>query len=1157
MNKPADQSVRSLALDPSQSFIVQAPAGSGKTELLTRRVLTLLAHVNEPEDILAITFTRKAASEMRQRVVETLQRASTAPVSTDPYELEGQALAEQVLQRDKLRCWQLLNNPQRLNLRTIDSMATQLAHRLPVTSTLGAPTGLVENAEALYQEAARRFIESNLQSLDLVLLHLGNKFDRAQTLLASLLSKRDQWKRHVYNAGDDHGALREVLESMLAELIESRLQHLISTVPPGLQSRLLPCLSKAVDYALAGVDGDLSELGWEMQQWHSMECLPGEHDSDLNAWASIAFALLTTQNKPRVRLSVREGFPPKSAAKKLGVDGIELEHHKQAMVDVLASVEQSPDFIEALVEVRKLPAPVYKDEQWALLSQLLTVLPDLLIELQLVFAENAVVDFTEISARAALALGSDEAPTDLALAMDLSLKHLLVDEFQDTSHTQFRLFQQLVNSWEAGDGRTFFAVGDPMQSIYRFREGDVALFTQVQEHGIGGVQVTPLTLSVNFRSSPVVTNWVNKSFSSIFPDHADTDIGAVPYSASQAFRDYSGVVEVHPLISVEKLAEARHVAQLCADAIVDDPEHGVAILVRSRAQTPEIFKALRERNLAYEAIDMDLLGERLVVRDLITLTMALRYPHDRLHWLSLLRAPFVGLCLHDLYALMHDADKQAAVIERMYDTDIVSTLSDDGQRRIQRLLVEIEPAIKHSMRGRLVPWVESVWLNLGGPAVCDDESDLDAANRAVALLYQLEAQGELWQKSSIESAMAGLYAAPANNDTCQIQIMTLHKSKGLEFDTVILPALDRSARADSTQLLNWFESTLDGAPQLLLAPFESSGVPVNQRDRINKLVQRARERCDFQEKLRLLYVACTRAKRRLHLVARCSYNHEKGEINAPRAASLLAPLWPLLKDTFASSAPAEASADELKNSNVVDDIAPDISVTAAPSANALPFQRMDLDARMPYFESFQWTAQVETQEPNDRHDIEFQWAGRDARDIGTVVHEQLQILADSPSLQNVDSDNTARLDIIRRQLKNLGVNGASIDNAVSSVVKALDRTLSDERGRWTLESHNEARSEWALTVPIDSVDRSSAKRVIIDRTFVDDDGVRWIVDYKTGDHEGSDIDVFLDREQERYTDQLNQYADIVRQFDKRPVKVGLYFPMLGGWREWTPDSCKE
>jgi len=484
MNKPADQSVRSLALDPSQSFIVQAPAGSGKTELLTRRVLTLLAHVNEPEDILAITFTRKAASEMRQRVVETLQRASTAPVSTDPYELEGQALAEQVLQRDKLRCWQLLNNPQRLNLRTIDSMATQLAHRLPVTSTLGAPTGLVENAEALYQEAARRFIESNLQSLDLVLLHLGNKFDRAQTLLASLLSKRDQWKRHVYNAGDDHGALREVLESMLAELIESRLQHLISTVPPGLQSRLLPCLSKAV----------------------------------------------TTQNKPRVRLSVREGFPPKSAAKKLGVDGIELEHHKQAMVDVLASVEQSPDFIEALVEVRKLPAPVYKDEQWALLSQLLTVLPDLLIELQLVFAENAVVDFTEISARAALALGSDEAPTDLALAMDLSLKHLLVDEFQDTSHTQFRLFQQLVNSWEAGDGRTFFAVGDPMQSIYRFREGDVALFTQVQEHGIGGVQVTPLTLSVNFRSSPVVTNWVNKSFSSIFPDHADTDIGAVPYS---------------------------------------------------------------------------------------------------------------------------------------------------------------------------------------------------------------------------------------------------------------------------------------------------------------------------------------------------------------------------------------------------------------------------------------------------------------------------------------------------------------------------------------------------------------------------------------------------------------------------------------------------
>ena len=1148
---PIDQDVRTRALDYTASFIVQAPAGSGKTELLTRRVLTLLCYVDEPEEILAITFTRKAASEMRQRVVEMLHHASTDPETDDPYELEGIGLAKRVLQRDAQGGWQLLKNPQRLNLRTIDALATQLAHRLPVTSTLGAPTGLIENADALYQEAARRFIESNLQSLDLVLLHLGNKLDKAQHLLAGLLTKRDQWKRHVYNAGNDHEALREILQGMLAELIESRLQHLCSTVPPELEAGLLPCLLRAAEFALAEAEGDLSELCWEMQLWHKMHTLPGDDISDLDVWGSVAHALLTGQNQLRKRLTKNEGFPPKGDAKKLSVTGAELELHKQTMVDVIASLEQTPEFLDALVEVRKLPAPVYKDEQWALLSQLLTVLPELLIELQLVFAENARVDFSEISARAALALGTDDAPTDLALAMDLKLKHLLVDEFQDTSLTQFKLFQQLVRPWEEGDGRTFFAVGDPMQSIYRFREGDVALFTQVQERGIAGVNVSPLTLTVNFRAAPVVTKWVNETFSEIFPPQADTDTGAVPYSPSEAHREYQGSVQVHPLIDVDKQSEAAKVAQLCTDAIADDPEHSVAILVRSRAQTPEIFKALRHHELAFEAIDMDLLGERLVVRDLITLTMALRYPHDKLHWLSLLRAPFVGLCLHDLHALMHDAGRQAAVIERLQDDDVQCALSDDGRQRIARLLHVIEPAMKRSMRSRLVPWVESVWLNLGGPAVCADNIDLDAANRSIALLYQLEAQGELWSKSVIETAMAGLYAAPANTATCQIQVMTLHKSKGLEFDTVILPALDRRSRADGTQLLNWFESTLDGAPQLLIAPFEATGIGTYQRDRINKLVQRAKERCDSQEKLRLLYVACTRAKRHLHLLARSSYNADKQEVRAPIAASLLAPLWPLLKEQFEAS--VANLLDEASGASMLSSPASaDDSINAA--SNAASFQRLPLDARLPAFAPFQWQSNAAVEENQDRQALEFQWAGRDARDIGTVVHDQLQMLADIalPSLDN--DDVQARQGIIRRQLKNLGVNDAGLEIAVSKVLKALANTLGDERGRWILQPHKDARSEWALTVPVETAGYKTAKQVIIDRTFVDADGTRWIVDYKTGDHEGGEVKAFLDREQERYSNQLEAYADIIRRMDNRPVKAGLYFPMLKGWREWEPGT---
>ena len=215
-NAPADAAVRDTALDPSRSFIVQAPAGSGKTELLTRRVLKLLTLVDEPEEVLSITFTRKAASEMRARVVETLQAAANNIEPDNAYQREGIELARAVLQRDTERDWQLLQNTQRLNLRTIDALCTTLAHRLPVVSQLGGPAGLVDDPRPLYQRAAERLLDNNADDLDLLLLQLGNRQEYVQGLLADLLSNRDQWSEYV-RSGLPHDELREILEYKLAE----------------------------------------------------------------------------------------------------------------------------------------------------------------------------------------------------------------------------------------------------------------------------------------------------------------------------------------------------------------------------------------------------------------------------------------------------------------------------------------------------------------------------------------------------------------------------------------------------------------------------------------------------------------------------------------------------------------------------------------------------------------------------------------------------------------------------------------------------------------------------------------------------------------------------------------------------------------------------
>ncbi len=154
-----DQAVREELLIPNQSFIVQAPAGSGKTELLTQRILALLAVVDKPENILAITFTRKAAAEMKNRVVASLQMANL-PEPKAEYEKRRWLLACKALARDKLNGWRLLDNPSRLNITTIDSLSASLSAALPLLSQTGALPKIAENATQYYQQAADNLLDS-------------------------------------------------------------------------------------------------------------------------------------------------------------------------------------------------------------------------------------------------------------------------------------------------------------------------------------------------------------------------------------------------------------------------------------------------------------------------------------------------------------------------------------------------------------------------------------------------------------------------------------------------------------------------------------------------------------------------------------------------------------------------------------------------------------------------------------------------------------------------------------------------------------------------------------------------------------------------------------------------------------------------------------
>src|SRR5205085_4777358 len=183
----------------------------------------------------------------------------------------------------------------------------------------------------------------------------------------------------------------------------------------------------------------------------------------------------------------------------------------------------------------RAPAEKYTDEQWQTLSAMLELLPRAAAHLKLVFAERGETDFSEVAQGAVRALGTADSPTDLLLALDTRIRHILVDEFQDTSYSQWELLERLTAGWtmegELRDsGRTLFLVGDPMQSIYRFREAKVALFLQAWDAGLGSVKLERLTLTTNFRSQAGLVDWYNASFPAILPAEADPASRAVPYS---------------------------------------------------------------------------------------------------------------------------------------------------------------------------------------------------------------------------------------------------------------------------------------------------------------------------------------------------------------------------------------------------------------------------------------------------------------------------------------------------------------------------------------------------------------------------------------------------------------------------------------------------
>ncbi len=1116
---PMDEAVRKEALNPEGSFIVQAPAGSGKTELLTQRYLTLLARVDQPEEVLAITFTRKAAAEMRNRVLSAIESADApTPIDDTPHKRFTRELGRAVLERSRERGWDLLRTPGRLRVQTIDSFCASTVSQRPMQTGFGAAADVAEENQGrtqLYRQAALNTIKSMLvpahdksAAMKRALVHLDNNVALVIELVSEMLQRRDQWERYV--SGQNQTGLRQQFEDVLKRIVEGALRHLRECVPQRLGAEIAALLAIA--------ERNLSEEGRDnrLLALHGMTALPSCTGESLEQWRAVQWFLQTQKGTWRVKPNITIGFPTSAREAKKRCE--DLLNELQA--------EGYEDFRDALESLGQLPATKFEDSQWEVLEALLAILPLAIAELKKLFRESAATDFIEISQGALTALESSKSH---------ALQHLLVDEFQDTSVMQWRIFNALVGGWEPDDGHTVFLVGDPMQSIYRFRQAEVGLFLQARQQGFGKLKPKPLSLQVNFRSDVALVDWFNARFESVFGDADDSSRGLVSFNRCFAGPGKRTGAEPQMHWATDAEDEAAKTVATVRDALKEDGS--IAILVRARTHLPAIIEALQTAEIQFEAIEIQKLGERAVIRDLLMLTRALLHPADRLAWIAVLRAPWCGMTLNDLHALCgHD---QKSAIWDCISGDI-SAVSEDGRARLERTRAVLSAAIQQRLRVPLRQWVEGTWIALGGPACLSDAADLENAESFFELLEAADQTGGL-NPEDLVAAFDGLFAKSQTGGDVRVQVMTIHKAKGLEFDTVIVPGLARGARNDNSRLLLWEERTTESRTELLLAPITQKGA--EEKDPIYRYLQKAEAARKTEEDKRLLYVAVTRAKRALHLVAAPKLRKKDNELSG--SGSLLQFLWPDLKRNLQGSEDEErllAAQEERDN----------LTIAAAEEHVPMMLRRLPVDWRLPDApEPLRWAAEdVRTPVP-DGERITYDWVSERLRHIGTVVHAMTQRIARDGlkcwPAERIRQSNS----LYKAALAERGLGQAEVDQAAADVEQALLGLVADERGRWTLDAHEKAQSEYALSGVLNG---NRVEHFKLDRTFVDEDGTRWIIDYKTARHEGSDREGFLDNEKIRYKDQLDDYARLFHRLQPdHPIRVGLYFPLLRGWREWEPE----
>lgn len=1094
----SDKKIREQALDTRGSFIVQAPAGSGKTEILIQRCLALLSISNKPEEILCITFTNKSAYEMQIRILSALKEASTNDIPKEPHKLITYNMAKKVLLRNNSLKWNLIENPNRLNIMTIDSFAFKIVQSMPILTT-----GIVENHISnhplyLYRMAASKTVKmlesNNIQvqkNISILLNNLNNNVTYLEDLLSNMLVKREQWLPYIMKIKNDD--MKKILSQSLQSLVHSSITNLIDIIPHS----LLLEINELANYSLLNIKDEFeNNIPSFMEE-------PIDTSFNILQYQYIAGILFTGKGLWRKSFTKKQGFPT-STDKNIIHSKEYMKEKKNNIIKIVGELKNIEGIHSLFLEIIAMPSVLYNENQFETLQALIEILPILVAQLNISFNEFNSTDFNEINIQALNCLGNQENISDVALYMDYQINHLLIDEFQDTSIIHYKLFECIVSQWSHEDNRTIFAVGDPMQSIYRFREADVSLFLQTSLFGIGEISLKYLNLSTNFRSCNKIVHWINSNFDYIFPKVNNISLGAVKYTSAIPIKPNTNSSSINNVFCNTLSDEAIHICKSIIELKRETPHESVVILARNRKILSIIINQLIKKHLNYIAIDIDKLIDKSIIIDLLSLTKGMLLLSDSLSWLSILRAPWCGLTLDDLN-IISDYTYKYTILEIINNDHIIKKLSLDGQIR----LIKINRILKFQYNNRdrfdLHSLIYELWLSIGGPACVKDESELEYAMKFFKCINIAVEEQDYFSFEYLEEKLANTYISETSTAENPIQVMTIHKSKGLEFDHVFIAGCNNSSKNNKQPMLQWMQ--FNSGSDVLLAPIKNT----NEKDSsIYKVISFFNNSKDTEELKRLLYVASTRAKQSLSLYHALNYENKKEQKISPSKNSFTEFMWPCLEKEFKSSTLYSYNnvvTEEKKSMYRIDSEWESPLLTNIPEVLLSKFSFLDMHTQ------------------------------NNKTTFGEIFHEVMYLIPIKGLSFYMKIDKSFWIHLLNKYK----ISSIKYNDYIKTIKTILYKIKQCSIGTWLIDN-NHLDSSYELE--INYINNTKIEKIIIDRTFLEND-IRWIVDYKF--HTESTLP---DNIIEKYKPKMHKYAHQFTIKERKKIKLGLYLPLISKWYSW-------